>query len=73
MGEPIKVVILVDGVSVKKWVADSISWVSNSKDFEIKGVVLNTAVNSSKSSFFYRLLRWLDRKLFKAKSNPFFY
>ncbi|PWA04854.1 glucosamine inositolphosphorylceramide transferase family protein [Flavobacterium psychrotolerans] len=71
MNPPIKVLILTDGSQVKKWVADIIAFVSDSPDFIISGVVVNTASKKSSSSFLYRLLRLADRKFFKAKSNPF--
>lgn len=71
MNSPIKVLILTDGIQIKKWVADIVSFVVDSPDFVITGVVVNMANKKSKSSFLYRLLRLLDRKLFKAKCNPF--
>ena len=71
MKEPIKVLILTDGRKAKKWIVDIVQFVLDSSRFEIVGVVVNTATNSSKSAFFYRVLRLLDRKVFKAKTNPF--
>jgi len=71
MSKPIKVLILIDSLHVKKWVADIISFVVNSSDFVVSGIVVNDAKKTSQSSFFYRFLRLLDRKFFKAKSNPF--
>ena len=71
MSKPIKVIILTDGQNVKKWVADIIEYVSDSSDFVVSGIVVNNANKKSKSSFFYRLLRFVDSKFFKAKSKPF--
>jgi len=48
-----------------------VQFIINSQYFEVVGVVVNTGAKSSKSSFFYRVLRLIDRKVFKAKTNPF--
>lgn len=71
MNQPIKVIILTDGQQVKKWVADIVTFVSNSPHFIVSGVIVNEGKKNSNSSFLYRGLRYLDSKFFKAKSNPF--
>ena len=71
MNPPIRILILTDSLKVKKWVADIVNFVLDSSEFEICGVVINNSNNTSRSSFLYRLLRFFDRKIFKAKSDPF--
>lgn len=68
---PIKVVVLTDGIVVNKWIFDIIQYVINSNHFELNGLVINTSKTTSNSSFFYRLLRLFDRKIFTSKTNPF--
>ena len=69
--KPIKVLVLTDGIVVNKWIFDIIQFVLNSNYFELNGLVINTGKTVSNSSFFYRLLRLFDRKLFTSKTNPF--
>ena len=71
MQNPIKVIILTDDIIVKKWVNDIIQFIINSDYFDLNGIVVNRSNKTSNSSFFYRFLRIIDRKLFKSKSNPF--
>ena len=69
--KPIKVLVLTDGIVVNKWIFDIIQFVLNSNYFELNGLVINTGKSVSNSSFFYRLLRLFDRKIFTSKTNPF--
>ena len=69
--KPIKILVLTDGIVVKKWVFDIIQYVLNSNHFELNGLVINTSKSVSNSSFFYRLLRLFDRTFFTSKTNPF--
>ena len=71
MKKPLKVLILIDDVKVKKWVADIVQFVLESPHFNITAVVVNTATTASKSSLFYRTIRFFDRKIFKFRTNPF--
>ena len=71
MKDPINVIILIDDERVKKWVAEIVDYISCSDSFVITGVVVNDGIKSSKSTIGYRGLSYIDRKFFKAKSNPF--
>lgn len=71
MKGPIKVLVLTDGIIVNKWVADIIQFITGNSSFTLSAVVVNTAKKSSYSSLGYRLLRLADRKIFKARTNPF--
>lgn len=71
MKKPIKVLILTDGIVVKKWVADIIKFVIDSPSFELVGTIVNESKNKSESSLLYRSLRFVDRKIFASSNNPF--
>ncbi len=71
MKKPIRVLILTDGIVVKKWVADIVKFVNDSSSFEIVGTIVNESKNKSESSILYRSLRYVDRKLFASSNNPF--
>jgi hypothetical protein len=71
MEKPIRVIILSDGIVVKKWVADIVQFVIDSPKFELVGTIINESNNKSDSSFLYRSLRYVDRKLFSTSNNPF--
>jgi len=71
VNKPIKIVLLLDDLKVKRWVFDIINFVENNSNYTIVGVVINEAKNKSRSSLLYRILRFLDAKLFKSKSTIF--
>lgn len=68
---PIKIVVLTDGIVVKKWVYDIIQYIVMSEYFQLNGIVINSSKTNSKSALIYRILRYLDRKIFTSKTNPF--
>jgi methionyl-tRNA formyltransferase len=68
-----RIALLLDSLTVPAWVYESISLVMAEREAEIVLVVLNRHPKSSgkKSSFFYRLYRALDRRIFLQTPDAF--
>lgn len=68
----IKIGLLLDDVLVSKWISELVEWLQSDDRFELSFAVLNKARQSkTRSSFVYRVLRRLDRKLMSLPGNPF--
>ncbi len=67
-----KVGILLDDLTVASWVADIVTFIEKHSNIEIAFVTVNQSKSKgASSSTVYRVLRMVDRKLFKAAGNPF--
>lgn len=67
-----KIGILLDDLSVPNWVHTIIDFTSNNPDIEIVFFAINMSRSKGANSpFFYRVLRYLDRKIIRSLNNPF--
>lgn len=69
----LKIGILIDGFFLKRWQKEIIDFIMNHPHLELKLLVLKNDQYKPivGNSFFYRLITYLDRKIFSVKYNAF--
>jgi hypothetical protein len=67
----INVIFLLDSLSVPAWIFHIYDFLIDNEKFKVAAVVINGNPVSSQNAFMYRVLRKVDRTLFKFEPNPF--
>ena len=67
----LRIALLVDSAKLPMWQSKLLEFIHNQPSFSIVLVVVNVAPIATKSTFFYRALRAIDRKLFSVGYDAF--